>query len=56
MLKLVPGLPSMSADDRPIKVRSADPPTLNPALARALYVAFEQLSHSRSDNESRTAA
>jgi hypothetical protein len=55
MLRLVGGRCAVQLIDRTLTVRSADRPRLTPDLARALYVAFEQLKQDQREAEQKAA-
>jgi hypothetical protein len=55
MLRLVGGRCPVQVIDQVLTVRSADRPRLTPDLARALYVAFEQLKQEPRETEQKAA-
>jgi hypothetical protein len=55
MLRLVGGRCPVHVIDGVLTVRSADRPQLTPNLARALYVAFEQLKQDQREAEQKAA-
>ena len=55
MLRLVDGRCAVDVIDGGLTLRSADRPRLTPDLARALYVAFEQLKQDQREAEQKAA-
>ena len=55
MLRLVRARCAVQVIDGALTVRSADRPRLTPDLARALYIAFEQLKQDQREVEQKAA-
>lgn len=55
MLRLLKGSDTMTAPEERLRVRSADEPVLTVELARAFYVAFQQLRDNRRRAEGQAA-